>query len=369
MSEIKLQQLALSLTKGIGNTNLKNLISYCGSPQEVFSTTKGKLEKVPGIGEKASKSLLDNKEVFEKAEDILEYATKNDIKLLFYTDSDYPTNLKQLYDAPALVYLKGNNFPDNQRIISIVGSRNATKEGKKNVESIINELAPYNPVIISGLAYGIDIEAHKAALKNNLTTYGIMATGIEKVYPTIHNKIANSMLEKGGLLTEYPPFTKMDPARFPARNRIIAGLSDATLVVEAGEKGGALITAYLARDYDRDVFAIPGNLKNEYSVGCNNIIKNSLAQLVSSGEDIAFYLGWENKKNTSKSQVQNIKQDDVNDDEWNVIQLLGNNELHIDEISWKSQIQIGKLASILLNLEFRNIVVSLPGKKYSVKNG
>lgn len=367
MPDKKLQQLALSLTKGIGNTNLKSLISYCGSPQEIFSTTKGKLEKVPGIGGKVSKSILNNKEAFEKAEGILEYAANNNIKLLFYTDSDYPTNLKQLYDAPALVYLKGTNFPDNQRIISIVGTRNATKEGKQNVASIINELAPYNPIIISGLAYGIDIDAHKAALKNGLSTYGVMATGIEKVYPAIHNKIANSMLEKGGLLTEYPPFTKMDPARFPARNRIIAGLSEATLVVEAGKKGGALITAYLARDYDREVFAIPGNLKNEYSVGCNNIIKNNLAQLVSSGEDIAFYLGWENEKNGSRSQTQEIKREDVNDEEWNVIQLLGNAELHIDEISWKSQIQIGKLAAILLNLEFRNIVVSLPGKKYSVK--
>lgn len=369
MSSSKLYQLALSFSPRIGNSNLKTLISYCGSAQEVFNTPRGKLEKIPGIGRHTSNGIINNKESLKRAEDVIEYSTKNNISLLFYTDKEYPSYLKQLYDAPSIMYLKGNQLPENRRYISIVGTRNASAEGKENVRTIIEQLATYNPIIISGLAYGIDIEAHKAALENNLTTYGVMATGNEKVYPSIHTKIADKMLVDGGLLTEYPPNTKMDPSYFPARNRIIAGLSEATLVIEAGVKGGALITAYLARDYDREVFAIPGNLTNELSVGCNTIIKNNVAQLVSSAKDIAFYLGWESNSEVPANKPIEIKKDDVSEDEWIILQLLNDNELHIDELSWKSQMQVSKLAIILLNLEFRNIVVSLPGKKYKVKNG
>ncbi len=366
MGNAKLAQLALTFLPRIGDISLKSLISYCGSAEGVFSTTKGKLEKIPGIGSHASKSILDNKQAFIKAEKALAYCTKNNIKSFFYTDKEYPSYLKQLVDGPSVIYLKGNIIPPKKRYISIVGTRKASVEGKQNVASIIEELAPFNPIIISGLAYGIDIEAHQQALKNGLATYGIMATGIEKVYPAIHTKIADKMLEQGGLLTEYPPYTKMDPSKFPARNRIIAGLSEATLVVEAGQKGGALITAYLARDYDREVFAIPGNLKNENATGCNNIIKNNIAQLVSSGKDIAFYLGWETAKDTPSVKAMDLKREDFSAEEWNVLELMKDSALHIDELSWKSQIQIGKLASILLNLEFKNIVVSLPGKKYKI---
>ncbi len=367
MGDQKLAQLALTFLPRIGDISLKSLISYCGSPENIFATSKGKLEKVPGIGSHASKSILNNKQAFIKAEKALNYCYKNSIKLLFYTDKQYPSYLKQLADSPSIIYLKGNIMPENRRYISIVGTRNASKEGKQNVASIIKELAPYNPIIISGLAYGIDIEAHKEALANNLTTYGIMATGIETVYPAIHTKIADKMLVSGGLLTEYAPNTKIDPSKFPARNRIIAGLSEATLVVEAGKKGGALITAYLARDYDREVFAIPGNLKNKNAVGCNNIIKNNIAQLVSSGKDIAFYLGWETTNETSSIKPVELNKEDYSSEEWIILQLLGDAEVHIDEISWKSQIQIGKLASILLSLEFKNTIIALPGKKYSLK--
>ncbi len=366
MADPKLAQLALTFLPRIGDTTIKSLISYCGSPQAIFDCTKGKLEKTPGIGSVASKSILDNKKAFEKAEDTLAYCKKHNVKLLFYTDDAYPNYLKQLVDSPSIIYLKGNLLPKNRRYISIVGTRNASKEGKLNVANIIAELAPYNPIIISGLAYGIDIEAHKEALANKLTTYGIMATGIEKVYPNIHKKIADNMLITGGLLTEYPPHIKMSPSKFPERNRIIAGLSEATLVVEAGEKGGALITAYLARDYDREVFAIPGNLKNKNAVGCNNIIKNNLAQLVSSGKDIADYLGWEIENNASPKTTPAINKEDYSQEEWMVLELLEETELHIDEISWKSQIQIGKLASIVLNLEFKNVIIALPGKKYRI---
>lgn len=366
MDGSKLDQLALTFLPRIGDISLKSLISYCGSAEAIFTTTKGKLEKIPGIGSFASNSILKNKQAFIEAEKALVYCQTHNITLQFYTDKEYPSYLKQLADGPSMIYLKGNIIPSNRRYLSIVGTRNASNEGKQNVANIIAELAPYNPIIISGLAYGIDIEAHKEALSHKLSTYGIMATGPEKVYPAIHAKIADKMLKEGGLLTEYPPHSKMAPSKFPERNRIIAGLSEATLVVEAGSKGGALITAYLARDYDREVFAIPGNLKNKNATGCNNIIKNNIAQLVSSGKDIAFYLGWETTKETTHKKSIDLVQEDFSEDEWKVVELIGQSELHIDELSWKSQIQIGKLASILLNLEFKNIVTSMPGKKYKI---
>ncbi len=364
----KLYQLALTLTPRIGHTTLKSLISYCGSAQAVFDTPKGKLLKVPGVGPQAAQSILQPAKALKKAEEILEYTQKNEVNLYFYTDTDYPDYLKQIFDAPALLYGKGNNYPKGRYSISIVGTRNATAEGKQNVQSIIKALAPYNPVIVSGLAYGIDVEAHKAALECKLPTFAVMATGIEKVYPELHTKIAHKMLEHGGLFTEYQPFSKMDPGRFPARNRIIAGLTQATLVVEAGKKGGALITAYLARDYNREVFAVPGNLKNEFSVGCNHIIKTNVAQLISGGEDIAYFLGWEtDRKPATAMPVTGISQNEVSAEEWKLIELMQGKELHIDELSWRSQMPVSKLAALLLGLEFKNVVVALPGKKYALK--
>lgn len=368
MSSHRLYQLALTQIPGIGNALIKSLISYCGSAKAVFTTPKGKLEKIPGVGKQLSANIIDqNKKALEKAEAILKTSQASDIQLLFYTDPNYPVRLKQLFDAPSMLYVKGTELDDSKRYIAVVGTRQATSEGKQNVEKIISGLVPYNPIIISGLAYGIDIEAHKAALKYGLPTYGVMATGMDMMYPAIHKKIAEKMQESGGILTEYPMGTKADPARFPARNRIIAGLSDATLVVEAGEKGGALITARLAQDYDREVFAVPGGLKNKFSEGCNHLIRNNVAQLITCAEDIAYSMGWETNENNNKVQAPKIKKEDVSDEAWAVIQLLDGRELHIDELSWKSQIQVGKLATLLLNLEFENIVVSLPGKKFKLR--
>lgn len=363
----KLYELALTLTPGIGNSLIKTLISYCGSAEAVFQTPKGKLEKIPGVGKLTSGHIIHNKKALNRAEEILEKTKKGNVKLYFYTDDSYPKRLKQIYDAPVLLYLKGTEPPDERRYLSIVGTRQVTSLGKEYVAEFVADLVPYQPIIISGLAYGVDIEAHKSALKYKLPTYAVMATGIDKIYPGIHQKIALQMQENGGILTEYPPETKMDPARFPARNRIIAGLSEATLVVEAGAKGGALITAHLARDYNREVFAIPGDLTKTYSEGCNYLIKNNVAQLVTSAKDIAYFLGWEDEKPTNNVKSITVKREDVTDEEWNVIQLLNGNEVHIDELSWKSQIQMSRLATILLNLEFENIVVSLPGKKFKLK--
>ena len=365
MREEKLFQLALTLVPGLGDILVKTLISYIGSAQQVFNTTMSKLTKVPGIGPNTARAIkrLELTEVEGQLKRLLD---KN-IKLYFYTDDEYPNRLKNIYDAPALIYLSGTADLNHGRMLAIVGTRNATDHGKEFVHEFVRDLSSHNLIIISGLAYGIDIEAHKAALKYNIPTIGVIASGLDIIYPQVHAKYAKRMQEQGGILTEYPLKTSLDPARFPARNRIIAGLSDATVVIEAADKGGALITADLASGYDREVFAIPGRWNDNYSNGCNRIIKNNLAQSITSATDLQYYMQWPEGEEESDLKVS-LTKEEFNEEEWAVISTINNSgsAIHIDEISWKSQVQISQLANILLNLEFRGVVNCIPGKKYAL---
>ncbi|MEN8248015.1 MAG: DNA-processing protein DprA [Bacteroidota bacterium] len=365
MHEEKLYQLALTLVPGLGDILTKTLISYVGGAKAVFNHPVNKLNKIPGIGPNLARAIKNFD--LTVAKDHLKKLEAKNVKLYFYTDKEYPNRLKQIYDAPALLYFSGNLNLNHTRMLAIVGTRNASEHGKQFVRDFIKDLAGHNLVIVSGLAYGIDIEAHIAALKYNIPTVGVIASGLDIIYPSIHAKYAKKMINNGGLVTEYPLETKLDPARFPARNRIIAGMADATVVVEAAEKGGALITADLAAGYDREVFAVPGRWNDLYSVGCNKIINNNLAQSITSAEDLQYYMQWPAEDEKTEIKPTLIK-DDFDDQEWVVINTIENsdNEIHIDELSWKSQIQIGKLATILLNLEFKGIVNSIPGKKYSL---
>lgn len=361
----KLYQLALTLVPGLGDILVKTLISYIGSARVVFETPVSKLNKVPGIGPNISKAIKEFN--LSTAEEQLKKLESKSVNLHFYTDKEYPNRLKQIYDAPALIYFKGNVDLNHNRMLAIVGTRNATDHGKQFVKNFVKDLAGHNLIIISGLAYGIDIEAHMAALKYNIPTIGVIASGLDVIYPSVHAKYAKKMINNGGLITEYPLETKLDPARFPARNRIIAGMADATVVVEAAEKGGALITADLAAGYDREVFAVPGRWNDNFSMGCNKIIKNNLAQSITSAEDLEYYLQWPAEEEQSEPKPV-LSREEFDNTEWTVISTIekSGNEIHIDELSWKSQIQIGQLATILLNLEFKGIVNSLPGKKYSL---
>jgi DNA processing protein len=365
MYEEKLYQLALTLVPGLGDILVKTLISYIGSAQEVYSATVSKLTKVPGIGPNTARAIkrFDLKE----AEEQLKKLKAKAIKLYFYTDKDYPQRLKNIYDAPALIYLSGNVDLNHNRMLAIVGTRNATDHGKEFVKEFVKDLSSHNLVVVSGLAYGIDIEAHKSALKYNIPTIGVIASGLDTIYPQVHAKYAKRMLEQGGLLTEYPLQTSLDPARFPARNRIIAGLSDATVVIEAANKGGALITADLASGYDREVFAVPGRWNDDFSNGCNRIIKNNLAQSITSAKDLEYYMQWPEGEDAHEVKIS-LSKEEFDEQEWAVIGTINKSAdgIHIDEISWRSQIQISKLASILLNLEFRGVVNCIPGKKYAL---
>ncbi|SMO68173.1 DNA-processing protein DprA [Solitalea koreensis] len=363
----KLYQIALTLLPGIGNVSAKNLLSYCGSAEGIFKTKKSQLLKIPGIGEKTIGVILNHKEYLVRAEEELKFVERYKINMLFFSSSSYPTRLKNCSDAPILLYSKGNIDFNRQKIINIVGTRDATAYGKDICRELIADLSKFNPIIVSGLAYGIDIAAHKEALRNNLSTVAVLGHGLDKIYPGGHRSVAEKMLENGGLLTEFMSQTKPDRENFPMRNRIIAGLCDATIVVEAKESGGALITADLANGYNRDVFAFPGNINEPSSSGCNELIKTNRAQLITSAADLEYYLAWEDKK--AKKTTQNLLFFDFSSDEKIIYDLIcENGPLSIDDLTAKVSISPGNISRSLLNLEFNSLLKQLPGKifkKYS----
>jgi len=340
-----------------------------GSAENIFKSTKHKLSKVPGIGEITANAILKFNQ-FDQAEEELKKCESHQIKLLFLTDDDYPKRLRDCIDAPVLLYSKGNVDLNHSKILSIVGTRQATSYGREFIEQFFNQIAPHKPVIVSGLAYGIDIMAHAEAIKNNLPTVAVMASGMDLVYPSSHRKYVIQMLENGGVVTEYKIGVSPEAHNFPSRNRIIAGLADATIVVEASEKGGALITAEIANNYNREVFAVPGNVNQTYSQGCNNLIKIHKANILTSARDIEYYLNWEVGKVNEIADAADMKwMDELISEEKQIIKTIldNQNNILIDDLSWKTQIPLNFIATHLLNLEFKGIVKSLPGKRYRVK--
>ena len=368
MDQERLSFIALHFTSGIGDYLVKLLVSYCGSAEQVFKTPKGKLLKIPGIGAVSAEAIKTGN-TFHKAEKEIGKAEKEGVEILLFTDKKYPSRLKSLEDAPSLLYFKGNANLNHPKTIGIVGTRQATSYGKEMVEKLIAELVPHSPFIISGLAYGIDIQAHKQSLKYNLPTLGILGSGIDVIYPAAHKETSKKMLEHGGLLTENHFGAKPDAHNFPARNRIIAGMCDALVVVEAAEKGGALITAEIANSYNKDVFAFPGSIGQTYSDGCNKLIKINKANLLTSVKDIEYIMNWSVDNPASKKEtLSRLDLSQFEPDEQKVIALLQekNAPMMIDELSWKSSISPSLLASLLLNLEFNNIMRSLPGKQFKL---
>lgn len=358
--------LALYFTPGIGAVLTKNLISYCGSAETVFKTSRTKLKKIPGIGDKLSHITENIHSYLTIAEEEIEKADKARAEILIYTSPEYPKKLKGISDAPPILYYKGNGDLNNPKSIAIVGTRNATAYGKHVVEEIIEGVKKHNPLIVSGLAYGIDVHAHKHALKNNLETVGIMASGIDIIYPKLHSKIASQMMGQGGIITEFTVGTIPDAPNFPKRNRIIAGMADAVIVVEAAERGGALITAELANGYNRDVLAVPGNLHSSFSEGCNKLIRNHKANILTNPDDIAYLLDW---PDTDQTAIEVKDSTQRSEKEQQIIAVLNQNSegLMIDTLSNITEIPMNEIASQLLNLEFDGWIVSLPGKKYQLK--
>ena len=370
----KICTLALVHTPGVGSVTVRQLISYCGGASNVFQADFRKLIKIPGIGEKVVREIL-KKDKLDFAEKELLNCQQENAKLHFYTDANYPSRLKTLYDAPVVLYSQGNFDYNIPRTVGIVGTREISEYGKAVTETIVRELAPFQPLIVSGLAYGVDITAHRASLKNDLPTIGVMAGGLNAIYPSVHKKTSREMMEHGGLVTENAMATKPEFMRFPARNRIIAGLSDVTIVVESASKGGSLITAEFAQNYHREVFAVPGSLNSPHSEGCNQLIRDQKAVIFTSVKDMAASIGWHLSSATDESdgrtKMQNetapINFDGFTHDEGQVLSLLKKNgSMQVDELSWQSGMHFNKLANLLLNLEFQGMVRSLPGKKYAL---
>lgn len=360
MDEHKLAFLSLYFTQGIGNQILKQLISYAGNPSRVFELNKAKLLQIPGIGESTAEIIL-KKENFKKAEIELSKIQKSEGKIITYIDNQFPSRLKQIPDAPLILYQKGNTNFENTKCVAIVGTRQASDYGKSFVEKLIEQLIPHQPLIISGLAYGIDITAHKASVKHNLQTLGVLGSGIDIIYPAAHKETARKMCDTGGLISEQPFGTKPDAYNFPARNRIIAGLSDLIIVVEAANKGGALITAEIANSYNKEVMAVPGSVFSPQSVGCHQLIKQNKAHLLSDVKDIEYLMNWEPGIDKKEKEIP----PDLTENELKVFQQLSNEQKKtMDEISWGSSIPIQQVAGILLNLEFRGLVKSFPGNQF-----
>ncbi|CAN5487620.1 DNA-processing protein DprA [soil metagenome] len=357
-----LYQIALTLVPNIGAIQAKILIDHFGDAESVFKASIKKLNTVEHIGEVRAASIR-SFEDFEKAEEEIKFIEKYKIRPLFITDPHYPQRLLKCYDAPALLYYRGNADLNHAKVISIIGTRNNTDYGKQVTEKLAADLADENVLILSGLAFGIDAIAHKAALQNNLATVGVLAHGLDTIYPSHHKALAKEMLQKGGLLTEFMQQTKPDKHNFPRRNRIVAGMADATIVIETAVKGGSMITAELAYNYNRDVFALPGKTTDSKSAGCNYLIKHKHASLLTDAQQLIEALGWQKKK--ARQKVQKELFIELSADERTIVNMLREKDsTHVDEFFLRSGLSSSAIAASMLSLELQNVIVSLPGKMY-----
>ncbi len=358
-----LYQVALTLVPNIGDVHAKTLALHFGSAHAVFNARKRDLEAIEGIGAVRARSIKSFSD-FTSSEAEIAFIEKYKIMPLFITDSNYPQRLLNCYDSPVLLFYRGNADLNASKILAVVGTRNHSDYGKNITEKIIEDLKAEDILVLSGLAYGIDSIAHKAALKNSLPTVGVLAHGLDRMYPSLNKTLAKQMLENGGLLTDFISGTNPDKQNFPKRNRIVAGMCDALLVVESGKKGGSLITAELANSYNKDVFAIPGKTTDTKSEGCNYLIRQNKALLVTSAADITENMSWQPKKKPAVPAQRKLFIE-LTADEKIIVAILEQQEIiHIDELYIKSGLSSSGAAAALLMLEMQGIVASLPGKMY-----
>lgn len=359
--------LALQSVPLIGDIKAKKLISFCGSAEAVFKEKSHHLQKIEGIGSSVIRELKSLKHLKE-AEQELKYILENNIDYLFYTDQDYPYKLKHCVDGPILLFKSGNVNLKKRHIISIVGTRMITNQGIAFCEKLVETLVPFNPVIVSGFAYGTDITAQKAAIKYNLQTVGCLAHGLNQIYPKAHKKYVAEVEKHGGFFTEFWSTSIPERENFLKRNRIIAGLSEATIVIESAEKGGSLVTADIANSYNREVFAVPGRTTDSQSAGCNNLIKYQKAHLLSNPLDIAYMLNWQLEDAGDKPKtVQKQLFVELEPDEKKIYNYLKQNDKELlDVIALECAIPTFKVAGILLNMELKGVVRPLPGKLFEL---
>ena len=361
-----LYQIALSLTPSIGPVQAKLLVDHMGSASAVFKAKVADLKNIDGIGEVRIRSIK-KFDKFNEAEEEIKFIEQYKISPLFITDTAYPQRLLNCYDSPVLLYYKGTTDLNKAKIVSVIGTRNHTEYGKQLTETLVKELAAHDILVVSGLAYGIDAIAHKAALKNNLPTVGVLAHGLDQVYPLQHKSLAKDMIRQGGLLTEFRSRTKPDKHNFPTRNRIVAGMSDATIVIETGIKGGSIITAELANGYNKEVFAFPGKTTDSKSTGCNWLIKQNKAMLLTDAEQLLQTMNWQPAVPKKRLEKQRELFIELTAGEKIIVNILKEREtVHIDEINQQSGLNSSAVAAAILGLELQNVVVSLPGKLYQL---
>jgi len=354
--------LALSKVEGVGDILAKKLIQHCGNVENVFKTKASKLASIDNIGRQLVQNLKDES-VFKKAVAELEYIKNNNINVCSYQDNDYPDRLKHCIDGPILLFSTGNINWNTRKIISIVGTRQVTPYGIEFCKKLIADLSPLNPIIISGFAYGVDIVAHQAAMENGLQTIGILAHGMNQIYPKTHKRYIDRMEQNGGFMTEFWTTSNPEKENFVKRNRIVAGISEATIVIESAEKGGSLITANMANDYNRDVFAVPGRVSDKLSQGCNNLIKTQRAHLLTSAADVLYILNWELENKSKPIQKQLFVSLDI--DEQKIFDYLQQNGKQLlDVIAIACDFPIFRISSILLNMELKGVIRPLPGKLF-----
>jgi len=358
-----LYRLALALIPNIGDVQTRLLIQHLGDATSVFRERADVLEKIEGIGTVRADAIRSFSN-FDRAEAELRFIEQHDIRALFLTDRDYPQRLLQVYDPPPLLFYKGIADLNAPKMLSIVGTRSHTEYGRQITESLVGELARENITIVSGLAFGIDGFAHRAALKHNLPTVGVTGHGLDLVYPYEHTSLAREMISAGGVLTEFFSGTKPDRHHFPLRNRIVAAISDATVVVETHIKGGSMITAKLADSYNRDVLAFPGRPIDRMSSGCNELIKYNKAILLTDGNQLLDLLGWK-RREAPVRQAQRSLFIELTEEEQRILQLMDEKgTVHLSELQVALGLSSSSLASILLNLEVSNLITGLPGNNY-----
>ncbi|OOV28630.1 DNA protecting protein DprA [Flavobacterium sp. LM5] len=354
--------LALQSVEGVGDIVAKKLIHHFGDAESVLQAKSQQLAAIDGVGAMLLKNLKEPN-IYVKAQAELNFIQKNDISVSYFQDQTYPERLKHCFDSPLLLFSAGSIDLNNRKIISIVGTRQITSAGTEFCKKFIEDLAPLNPIIVSGFAYGVDIVAHQLAMEHGLQTIGVLAHGLNQIYPKTHKKYMAKMEQNGGFLTEFWSSSNPDKENFVRRNRIVAGMSEATIVIESAEKGGSLITANMANDYNRDVFAVPGRVSDKYSQGCNMLIKTQKAQLLTNAADLVYHLNWDLQTPTKSIQKQLFVS--LAPEEQKIYDyLLQSGKEMLDTIALACDLPIFRLSGILLNMELKGVIRPLPGKLF-----
>lgn len=361
-----LYQIALTQIEGVGVALARNLMQIVGDEEQIFKEPKRNLEKIQGISFRLINEIKNN-EVLRKAEEELQFVSKNNLQLLFFTAAEYPERLTHCIDAPILLYVKGDSNLNYKKVVSIVGTRKATPQGAEACSQFVKELSSKfsDLLIVSGLAYGVDICAHRAALENSVPTVAVLAHGLDRIYPAAHRKTAIDMLGNGALITEFQSGTQPERFNFVRRNRIVAGLPDALVVIESADRGGSLITAEIANSYFREVFALPGRVTDASSIGCNRLISTNRAILMQDVKGFIDHMGWDETAKPQPKQKELFLQ--LTETEEKVFHALNNNDsIHVNALAITLNVPVSELFFTLLELEMKNIVKPLPGGVYKL---